>query len=575
MKGAGYPTLCRRVRRSIPLPAISALLESSERSPVIIPSGTHIMVTKLWAKLRAGESFGRIIGPPIPEGLVSGLLFCAAISLLAVMITNGYRFTIGPLSMSAHHLRNPLLLFLALFMLKVWLRGARMGMSIMARLRSPLILFLGAVFIYNLNGTTALSGDTFPARYLPLSLLRELDFDLDEFPFLYEPQVPYFLRRINGYIVSAYPPWAAIFALPIYLLPIFGGLDSRSPLLPELEKLAASLITALSVVILFCALRRLTRVHIAWVIAVVYAFGTSSLSTSSQALFQHGPSQFFLCLTLLWLVRGLAEPRFSAYAGFPLAWAIICRPTNALIALPIGAYMLHKHRAQMIGFLLGILPPCSLYMTYNMWYFGSPLTTGFGGTAVGPASFWKGASYLLSTPLREGLLGILVSPSRGLFIYSPIFVFAFVGMVMVWRKSGHVFLKYLSLSPFLAIFLAAKWVSWWGGHSYGPRLLADITPILCVYLYPPFERSEGNRFLKFTLLGLCGLSFSFHALGAFGSGSWNFTPTNVDYTPERLWSWVDSPLVYYVAEIVTDVRRTFTQLYRIVMDRLTGLNAPQ
>ena len=101
-----------------------------------------------------------------------------------------------------------------------------MGMSIMARLRSPLILFLGAVFIYNLNGTTALSGDTFPARYLPLSLLRELDFDLDEFPFLYEPQVPYFLRRINGYIVSAYPPWAAIFALPIYLLPIFGGLDS-------------------------------------------------------------------------------------------------------------------------------------------------------------------------------------------------------------------------------------------------------------------------------------------------------------------------------------------------------------
>jgi hypothetical protein len=533
------------------------------------------MVTELWATLRAGKSFGRIMGPPIPEGLVSGLLFCAAISLFAVMITSGYRFTIGPLRMSAHHLRNPLLLFLALLMLKAWLRGARMGMSTRAQLQSPLLLFLGVVFIYNLNGTTALSGDTFPARYLPLSLLRELDFDLDEFPFLYEPQIPYFLRQINGYIVSAYPPWAAILVLPIYLLPVFGGVDSRSPLLPEVEKLAASLITALSVVILFYALRRLTRVHIAWRVAVVYALGTSSFSTSSQALFQHGPSQFFLCLTLYWFVRSLEKPRFSAYAGFPLAWAIICRPTNALIALPIGAYMLHQRRDQMLGFLLASLPPFTLYMTYNMRYFGSPLTTGFGGTAVSPAAFWKGTSYFLGTPLWEGLLGILVSPSRGLLIYSPIFVFAFVGMVMVWSKSGHVFLKYLSLSPFLAIFLVAKWVSWWGGHSYGPRLLADITPIICVYLYPPFEQSEGNRVLKFMLLGLCGLSFSFHALGAFGSGSWNFTPTNVDHAPERLWSWVDSPLVYYVAELVTEVRRTFTQLYRIGMDRLTSLNAPQ
>jgi hypothetical protein len=314
--------------------------------------------------------------------------------------------------------------------------------------------------------------------------------------------------------------------------------------------------------------------HIAWVIAVVYAFGTSSLSTSSQALFQHGPSQFFLCLTLYWLARGLEEPGFSAYAGFPLAWTIICRPTNALIALPVGVYVLQKRRDQMIGFLLASLPPFSLYMAYNMWYFGSPLTTGFGGTAVSPASFWKGSSYFLSTPLWEGLLRILVSPSRGLLIYSPIFVFAFVGMVMIWRKSGHVFLKYLSLSPFLTIFLAAKWVSWRGGHSYGPRLLADITPIICIYLYPPFERSEVKRFLKFTILGLCVLSMSFHALGAFGSGSWNFTPTNVDHTPERLWSWVDSPLVSYVSEIVTEVRRAFTQLYRIVMDRLTSLNTP-
>jgi hypothetical protein len=89
------------------------------------------------------------------------------------------------------------------------------------------MLFFGVVFIYSLNGTTALSGDTLSARFLPLSLLREFDFDLDEFPFLYEPTIPYFLQQINGHTVSAYPPWAALLALPVYVLPVFGGLDRR------------------------------------------------------------------------------------------------------------------------------------------------------------------------------------------------------------------------------------------------------------------------------------------------------------------------------------------------------------
>jgi hypothetical protein len=151
-------------------------------------------------------------------------------------------------------------------------------------------------------------------------------------------------------------------------------------------------------------------------------------------------------------------------------------------------------------------------------------------------------------------MGILVSPGRGLLIYSPVFIFSFVGMVMVWRERGHILLKYLSLAPFLSVILAAKWVIWWGGFSYGPRLLADITPILCLYLYQPFESAAGRRLLKFVLFGICGLSVSVHVLGAFGDGSWNYTPVNVDHAPERLWSWVDSPPVYYAKRILARMR---------------------
>jgi hypothetical protein len=526
------------------------------------------------SKLKIEKIFGRFLGSSILEKLVAGLLVLAVINLCAVLITGGYRFTVGPFSTSARHLRNPLLLLLLLLLVKFWLRDASMGISAAARLRSPYVLFLGVIFIYSLSGMTQV-GDTVPARYLPLSLLREFDFDLDEFPFLYQPQIPYFLQVINGRIISAYPPWPAVVALPVYLLPVLGGLTPQSHLLLELEKISATVITALSAVILFQTLRRLSHEHIAWVISVVYAVGTSSLSTSSQALWQHGPSQLFLALTLYALVRQCDGLKYAAYAGCALAMTVICRPVNILIALPIVLYMLQKCRRQCLAFILAALPPFLMFAAYNTQYFGSPVTTGFVAGAVSPSSLLTALPYILSTPLREGLMGILLSPGRGLLIYSPVFLVSCVGMVMVWKESGHLLLKYLSLAPFLSLIVVAKWANWWGGHSYGPRLLADITPLLCLYLYPPFERSEGRRVLKFMLFGLCGLSVSAHVLGAFGDGSWNYTPFNVDHAHERLWSWIDSPPVYYAKQLITKARQAYTHLKKTVVDLSTHFNSPQ
>ena len=204
-------------------------------------------------------------------------------------------------------------------------------------------------------------------------------------PFLYEGEMPWFLQRINGRVVSAYPPWAGVLAIPVYLLPVLGGLSPQSPWIHDLEKLSATLITALSVVLLLFTVRQLTTEKIAWLIAIVYAFGTSSFSSSSQALWQHGPSQLFLTLTIYWLVKGLDEPRFSAYAGLALGSAIICRPSNVFMALPIAAYVLLRHRDQFIGFCLAVLPPFLGFITYNMLYNGSPVSTGFAVGIIDPS----------------------------------------------------------------------------------------------------------------------------------------------------------------------------------------------
>jgi hypothetical protein len=492
------------------------------------------------------------------EKVLISLLFLASANLLIVLVTGGYRVNLGLLRIAAYHLNEPLLLFLSLAMATITLSARRRGISVSSSLRSPLLLFLGVVFIYSLNGRALTAGDTIPASYLPLSLLREFDFDLDEFPFLYEGEMPWFLQRINGRVVSAYPPWAGVLAIPVYLLPVLGGLSGQSPWIHDLEKLSATLITALSVVLLLFTLRRLTNDKVAWSIAIVYALATSSFSSSSQALWQHGPSQLFLTLTIYWLVRGIDEPRFSAYAGLALGSAIICRPSNAIMAIPIAAYVLLRHRDQFVGFCLAAFPPLLGFITYNMLYNGSAVSTGFAVGIIDPSRLRNIGAHLFKTPLLEGLAGVLVSPSRGLFIYSPILLLAFVGMFMVWRNSKLVLLKYLSLVPLLTILLAAKWINWWGGGSYGPRLLADMTPFVCLYLYPPFEQAQSRPLLKSVVAGLVALSIGLHALRVFAGGDWNGHPF-VDTHPERLWSWSGSPPVYYgknaIMDAVAEVKR--------------------
>jgi hypothetical protein len=158
-----------------------------------------------------------------------------------------------------------------------------------------------------------------------------------------------------------------------------------------------------------------------------------------------------------------------------------------------------------------------------------------------------------------------------LFIYSPILLFAFVGMVMVWKNSKLVLLKYLSLAPLLTILLTSKWISWWGGGSYGPRLLADITPFLCLYLYPPFERAQSRPLLKYAISFLMVLSIGLHALRVFSGGDWNGPPF-VDWHHERLWSWADSPPVYYGKNAILD---TVAEVKTRFLGLPTSRDAPQ
>jgi len=172
------------------------------------------------------------------------------------------------------------------------------------RLAEVAVIFSVLLGVYLANGRTIATGDSLPARYLPLAIIRSGTFHLDAFPFLFDERapgvgiggLPYYVVRANGHYVSWYPVGAALAALPIYLPAVVLGIGPESPGMAQLEKLSAAIIVALSAIALYLALLRLTSPRAAVAIAAVYGLGTSSLSVSSQgpaakALWQHGPSQ--------------------------------------------------------------------------------------------------------------------------------------------------------------------------------------------------------------------------------------------------------------------------------------------
>jgi len=166
---------------------------------------------------------------------------------------------------------------------------------------------------------------------------------------------------------------------------------------------------------------------------------------------------------------------------------------------------------------------------YNLWYFESITRMGY------DQGFFFGNGW--ATPLVEGLPGVLFSPSRGILIYSPVFIFAFWGAYLVWRSSNCVLLRYLTVSVILTVLVYSKWKMWWGGWAFGPRLLADITPLLILLMLPAYVKVRDQPFLKKVFFLLAGIFVLIHALGAYSPAVWN---------PEiggRLWSWSDGELI--------------------------------
>src|SRR5207237_6410663 len=164
------------------------------------------------------------------------------------------------------------------------------------------------------------------------------------------------------------------------------------------------------------------------------------------------------------LVRGRDEEAWVGWAGLPLGFAVVCRPTNLALAVPVACAVVWRHPRRAVLFLLGALALACFQIRYNVSYFGDPLHVQF---PTHGSWKWRGSPW-------QGLAGLLLSPARGLFVYSPVLLFSIVGLAGAWRKGGDGLLRALGVGAVLVVLVHARWWAWWGGATYGPRLLADL-----------------------------------------------------------------------------------------------------
>lgn len=434
-------------------------------------------------------------------------------------------------------------------------------------------IFTASIVIYLSNGVTIAAGDTIPNSLLAFNLLENHTLNFDNFRNTFHCTQSYgncsfFIEGINRHLTSIYPIGTAIVTFPLYvifyayikLLFNYGGvtldLTSSSFEIYRLffEKLAATITTAISIVIFYLSLRLKFTKIVSLVSTLIFAFATNTWMTSSQGLWQHTASNLALIIAIFSLLKANRASEKNQILWLVVA-GITCgllpgiRPTSTLYTIAAIIYSIFTYRYQSLFLLLGLVSALPS-IAWNLYYFGN---------------FTGGYSRMFSTLPYEftlshfinASLGTLISPSRGLLIFSPIVLYCLPGTYKVFQARSGKDEKLIGCMTFCALILLFNYffyVCWWAGDSYGARFTTDILPITCYLIaYCMSFNLKKNIIFQlnklYIIIFITVLIFSTFTqfVGSFGAkpgALWYPIPLNIDNDENhyRFWSLRDSSI---------------------------------
>ena len=161
-----------------------------------------------------------------------------------------------------------------------------------------------------------------------------------------------------------------------------------------------------------------------------------------------GSGGAFALLVLVKLVHVILLPLFVAYLLVPAA-----EPRRERLA-----------RTALFLAPVAVIGLCIAWL--NLIRFGNVFESGYGAEA----------SLFLPWQLWQTVPALLLSPNKGLLLYSPVLILGLLGLREFFRRSPRE--AALSIAIITAVLLVtASWHSWQGGWAWGPRLLVPVVPL--------------------------------------------------------------------------------------------------
>lgn len=444
-----------------------------------------------------------------------------------------------------------------------------------------LFILLSSLFIYLANGHLISSNDSVPNSLLAFNWLENQTFHFDAFRqgHYYSANdlfgangIPYFfVESPTGHLASAYPIGTAIVSFPLYIcfwlyLKITTLLTTGSSAIdittPQFElqrqffeKLAGTMLTALANVIFYILARLKFSRIVSILVTFVYGFASLNWVISSQGLWVHTISNLLLVSLMLCLFKanrtqGKQQTILLLIAGVLCGLFPSTRPTGLLFLMIAGIYAIQAYRQKAVYFGIGT-GSFLLHIVWNSYYFGFSLKSILAG---GYSTLLKhsGSYNFTLSYFKEAFLGLLVSPSRGILIFSPILLLAIPGAYRILKRRSQpdeLLLIGLSIACLIIFIQYCFYTPWWGAITYGPRFLVDFLPIICYsicyFLEYQFAVVQQRRIQVFrsivaVFLALTLLSTSTEMVGAFSTPHiWDISPY---FSTERLWNWQDNQI---------------------------------
>lgn len=406
------------------------------------------------------------------------------------------------------------------------------------------------LFKLDVNSLPLQSEDVIPSIFTSISIVKNQTIYLNDYyqmmvgryPQPDDPSLtPFYLRKVGDNFLSAFPIMSSLVALPVFIfyLPFIQVLSWND--IFYLSHLSGSFVMASCLVLLFYYFHEVLKTSnkISLLLCLVYGFATINLPLISQALWQHGTVQFFLILGLIFWSK---EKYFWTFLF--LGFGVLSRPTAGIVLVILGIFLLYNKKLSwnlVKNVSFGILVPVLFFLFYNSFYYQDLSNQGY--------SSQMSNSWLGNFP--ESFIGMWLSPSKGILVYSPILLFSLIGIYQGFKRNSLVSISFWVI--LLHTLVLSKWKHWYGGFGFGYRMVSDILPFFIIPL--GYLLTEYYQKIKTWFMVLVFISVTIQISGlAFFDSIWHSAYDTGFRNTNWLWSIKDSEAAFNYRRVLVKMK---------------------